>query len=324
MLKRLVNEVRLSLTIKTTGPLLVQSGHATLTGPDMTPVLTYRNGGYQVYIPGSSLKGAFRSHIEKVIRTVRPDDVVVADPFKSANVPDQSCSAWFETRKRQKENLDNETVYADSDPVARLFGSTWFIGRISIGDAYLLDNNGEYLEGPGYQSYIEVRDGVGIDRWTGGAARTALFNMSVVVSGTQFRTDIALRNFECWQLGALMLVVMDLQDGFIRLGSGKSRGLGAVEGHVSEVSLHYPRTGSNRQDTEIWGLGKFLGDGSYGTYPDDHLEIQTVPEIKYRGIRAMQIFRKQTLDDLQQCAIQDFVRRIEAFPVYKQREKSPA
>ncbi len=292
----------------------------------MTPVLTYRNGGYQVYIPGSSLKGTFRSHIEKVIRTVRPDDVVVADPFKREEAPDQSCSAWFDARKRSNEQLDNETAYADSDPVARLFGSTWFIGRISIGDAYLLDKQGEYLKGPGYQSYIEVRDGVGIDRGTGGAANQVKFDMAVVVSGTQFRTDIALRNFECWQLGALMLVVMDLQDGFIRLGSGKSRGLGAVEGHVSEVSLHYPRTGSNRRDTEIWGLGKFLDDGSYGTYPDDCLEIQTVPEIKfkYRGIRAMQIFRKQALDVLQQCAIQDFVRRIEAFPVYKQREKSPA
>ena len=323
MLKRLVNEARLSLTIESTGPLLIKSGYATLTGPDMTPVLTYRYGGSQVYVPGSSLKGAFRSHLEKVVRTVRPNDVVVADPFKRDNGPDQSCSAWFDARHKKKP-LDDETVYADSDPIARLFGSTHFIGRIGIGDAYLLNEKDEYHKGPGYQSHIELRDGVGIDRWTGGAANQALFNMAVVVSGTRFRTDIALRNFECWQLGALMLIVMELQDGFIRLGSGKSRGLGSVKGHVSEVALHYPSAGSTRPDTDVWGLGKFLGNGSYGTWPDDYLEALTCPETARHGIRAIQIFKEQALQDLQQRSIQDFIQRIEAFPVYKQRKASLA
>src|SRR5262249_35684280 len=137
MLKRLTNEARFALNIETTGPLLIKSGHATLTGPDMTPVITFRHGGPQYYIPGSSLKGVFRSHLEKVIRTLRPDDVMVADPFQRANQADQACGAWFEQRKRANEVLDNATVYADSDPASRLFGSTFFIGRISIGDGYM-------------------------------------------------------------------------------------------------------------------------------------------------------------------------------------------
>ena len=44
MLKRLVNECRFTLTIHTEGPVLVKSGYATVSGPDMTPVRTYRNG----------------------------------------------------------------------------------------------------------------------------------------------------------------------------------------------------------------------------------------------------------------------------------------
>src|SRR5215216_4761387 len=113
MLKRLVNEAHFALTIITTGPLLIKSGHATITGPDMTPVLTFRSRASQVYIPGSSLKGMFRSHVEKVIRTLRPDEVVVADPFKKDDMSDQACNYWFNERKDEA-GFGNEVVYADS------------------------------------------------------------------------------------------------------------------------------------------------------------------------------------------------------------------
>ena len=48
MLKKLVNEAFCTLQITTTGPLLVKSGHASISGPDMTPVLTWRNGKQEV------------------------------------------------------------------------------------------------------------------------------------------------------------------------------------------------------------------------------------------------------------------------------------
>src|SRR5260370_33392667 len=72
MLKTLVNEAHLRLNITTLGPLLIKSGYATVIGADMAPVLTYRNGQQEVYLPGSSLKGVFRSHIEKVVNRIKP------------------------------------------------------------------------------------------------------------------------------------------------------------------------------------------------------------------------------------------------------------
>ena len=66
MLKKLVNEASFTLRITTTGPLLIKSGQPTISGPDMTPVLTFRNGQREVFLPGSSLKGVFRSHLEKI------------------------------------------------------------------------------------------------------------------------------------------------------------------------------------------------------------------------------------------------------------------
>ena len=52
MLKRLVNECQFTLTIHTEGPVLVKSGYATVFGPDMTPVRTYRNGMYRNLFTG--------------------------------------------------------------------------------------------------------------------------------------------------------------------------------------------------------------------------------------------------------------------------------
>lgn len=321
MLKRLVNEARFTVVIETTGPLLIKSGYATITGPDMTPVLTTRNGITQVYIPGSSLKGVFRSHIEKVIRTLRPNDVVVADPFKQEAGPDQSCNAWFVQRRKQEgEPLDNAKVYAASDPVARLFGSTFFIGRVSIGDAYLHGDTSNRLP-------TEQRDGVGIDRLTGGAAHGAKFELEVVTAGTVFQTQVLLRNFECWQLGALLLVVQDMEDELVRLGSGKSRGLGAVRGQVEQVDIHHlDRVGATveRGAREIWGLGRYLCETEehtqYGTLADDRLTVEIVLTQEKKGIRAVQVYAGESLKALKQQAIQEFVRRMETFPVYQSGE----
>jgi len=173
MLKKLVNECKFSLQITTEGPLLVKSGYATPHGPDMTPVLTYRNNEEQVFIPGSSLKGVFRSHVEKVIRTL--NDATVCVPFDNT-----SCNKRLQRQKdrmkREGRELKNETAYRQSCPACRLFGSMFFIGRVSVGDAYL-------TEKADVGRYTEERDGVGIDRFSGGAAQGAKFELRVVRAG---------------------------------------------------------------------------------------------------------------------------------------------
>jgi len=303
MLKKLVNECKFTLQIKTEGPLLVKSGYATAHGPDMTPVLTYRNGQEQVFIPGSSLKGVFRSHIEKVIRSVNEEIVCV--PFG-----DTFCGNKFQSRKNSGEDLTNEVVYNQSCPACRLFGSTFFIGRISVGDAYLTTP-------PDVRRYTESRDGVGIDRFSGGAAQGALFNLLVVSAGTSFQTDILLRNFEIWQLGAVMLLLQDMEDELIRVGSGRSRGLGHISGTVNQVDIQYLKMNiAGKNADEIWGLGKFLNsDNSYGTQPDDALTVANPPDEENRGIRTVQKFTGEALNDLKMRAMNHFVEAIPTWTV---------
>ncbi len=322
MLKRLVNEARFKLTITAKRPLLVKSGHPTLIGPDMTPVLTYRNGESQVYLPGSSLKGVFRSHVEKVVRTIRQGEIVVCDPFLTAKkaeekhltLQEQNCGDWFKQIENAPKNsmTQEEFVYNHSCPACRLFGSTFFIGRVNISDACLVDESDPRP--------TETRDGVGIDRLTGGAADKAKFDLEVVSSETAFVCDVLLRNFECWQLGALLLVLQDMNDGLVFIGSGKSRGLGAAKASVNEITLAHIGRNERRTDNEIWGLGKFLDlekNLSYRTLPDDVLQIEQAPTSINRGVRQLQTFSMPALTNLQEKAIEAFLKCMEFYPLHK-------
>ena len=333
MLKKIVNEAFCTIRITTTGPLLVKSGHASISGPDMTPVLTNRGGKQEAFIPGSSLKGVFRSHIEKIVCSLKPQ--VVCYPFeidnreKRESISDmaqlqndyrESCGGMFTKFARQNEEnrkkLEDQTdlVYAASCPTCRLFGSTAFIGRIAISDAYLVS-----------QEARELRDGVGIDRLTGGASHGAKFDLEVVSEGVAFETTIHLRNFEIWQLGMLFIVLQDMEDELIRLGSGRSRGLGQVKAEISLKDTPARPGGfvtstirkSERSDKELWGLGRWLNsnpqEDHYGTQYGDFLPLEGESARTDRGIRTMRAFADDDLKKLRDAAIENFINRMQSW-----------
>jgi CRISPR-associated RAMP protein (TIGR02581 family) len=338
MLKKLVNEAFCTLRIETTGPLLVKSGQQSISGPDMTPVLTHRNGREEVFIPGSSLKGVFRSHLEKIICSLEPG--VACYPFEGVDErqadlegPQQgyrkSCGGIFnqysKRSERHRQFLEERTdlVYNASCPVCRLFGSTGFIGRIAINDAYLV---GDAIK--------ERRDGVGIDRLTGGASHGAKFELEVVGTGVVFETQIHLRNFEIWQLGMLFVILDDLQDGLIHIGSGRSRGLGKVTATLSEKQVGErpdgfvtsTLRGSKEPIDQLWGLGRWLNDRTYGTWPDDYLPLAPVVERVERGIRATRSFGSHNQEQfmvVRQAAMSQFIQRIQKWPKEKEFARPP-
>jgi len=329
MLKKLVNEAFCTLRIETTGPLLVKSGHASVIGPDMTPVVTYRNKRNEVFIPGSSLKGVFRSHLEKIICGIGPH--VVCYPFENANERQadmntrqrdyrDSCGGLFTAsstrgeRYRQESDERTDLGYRASCPTCRLFGSTGFIGRLAISDAYLVGD-----------AVLERRDGVGIDRLTGGASHGAKFELEVVATETVFECDIHLRNFEIWQLGMLFVVLEELQDELISIGSGRSRGLGKVgaslvEKQVGEQKGKFMTSSlleSEEPNNQVWGLGHWLKDGSYGTWEDDYVRLGAEMKPVARGIRNIRAFGEQTNEQftaLRQASRTQFLQRMKNWP----------
>lgn len=242
MLKELHNECRILLEIVPQGPILIKSGEAAGIGADMAFVRTFRDGHEQVFLPGTSLKGVIRAHAERIGRTLAPRKI--CNPFNTAYGKrnnsahgEPSCSDYLvRTEERIKQDVrlhrakdlrQPSDAYRESCPACRLFGSLGFGGRFNAEDAYVI---------AGAEPAIEYRDGVGIDRFSGGASRGAKFQFEVITGG-RFQTRLSVRNFEIWQLSWLMHVLQDMEDGLVTMGMGSSRGLGSFAAVVTRIEL---------------------------------------------------------------------------------------
>jgi len=286
MLKRMICQAIVEFTIKPIDPLLIKSGQATVSGVDMAFVKTYRvDGNPEPFIPGTSLKGLVRSMSEKICRSLRAAPVPVCLPYldigksMGSESGQASCSSRLDgySKRTGKKDLDKAEVYSVLCPACRMYGSQFFIGRCMTSDGYLTDafrSSGKHL--------LETRNGVAIDRLTGGAARGALFDMEVLTRG-DFGTRIEIINFERWQLGLLALVLREMEEGNVRIGMGKSRGLGRIQISVDRFELSY--FGKPREN--LCGLNGILPEtesSRYGLFKEID-EPVGLPEGRRSGLK---------------------------------------
>ncbi len=277
MLRRFLCQVDIELHIIPRDPLLVKAGYATLDTADMVPVSTMRNGEQTHYLPGTSLKGVLRSHFERIARSLAPGSVCLPyyDPRRTSerNIPVESERRSYGCGFRNREAALTSERYRESCAACRLFGSLKYGGRFTIGDAYPL---------PGHKPTVEHRHGVGIDRFTGGTVQGVLFDQCVLVGG-RYGTSVQITNFEQWQLAAALVLVNDMRDELIPIGSGRSRGLGRVTAEVTSVRISY-----TRPVDRLVGLAELVDDAeraAYGLHAWQPSEPIPLPEPQRRGIR---------------------------------------
>jgi len=260
MFKRLLNECSIDLTLTPQGAVLIKSGMPQIIGVDMAWVRVIRNGRQEVYLPGSSLKGMLRAHSERIARTINEN--AACNPFGKSGKEKPFCGETIP--KNRRTDIRTPEDYKQSCLICRIFGNTYMMGRLATEDAYV----------EGEPPVVQQRDGVGIDRFTGGASRGAKFELEVITGGT-FKTTLHLQNFELWQLGLLGFVLQDLRDSLVRLGSGKSRGLGKIKAEVSAITLRYTKTKNAEKILQnhagkLWGVGELFEEAAkYGMETDD-------------------------------------------------------
>lgn len=208
-------------------PVMVKSG-ADGGIADMLPLVSGMEGGTLApVIPGSSVKGILRARAEKILRTVG----------KFADTPDA---------------LQND-----------LFGSTEAAGRLSVRDTYQTENTVNPEEWAAEDKTVmdaatDHQDHVAIDRFTGGASDTALYNVrtpkrdkawepftitvdfsrKVVLPATNGEKpkprDISDEE-KLQEVALLLLVLRDMQAGWVPVGFGSTRGLGDIT--VTNISI---------------------------------------------------------------------------------------
>jgi CRISPR-associated RAMP protein (TIGR02581 family) len=288
MLKKIINSARIEMEIIPIDPLLIKSGQASVSGVDMAFVRTYRSSEKdEPFIPGSSLKGVIRSYAEKICRSLKDSPVPVClpylDPKDKAEKGEErqySCGLLFEKFKKDKnlKTVPTPDVYSLSCPACRLFGSHCFIGRLATSDAYLTES----FKAQG-RPVFEIRDGVAIDRITGGTAGGAKYDLEVLTSG-EFTTSLDIRNFERWQLGLIALVLRDMEEGLVRIGFGKSRGLGRFKARITRFGITY----YHRKPDTLSGLHALCSDNDrqqYGFFEESKKNAFELPQAEPNGLR---------------------------------------
>ncbi len=223
MFARLTNEVILAFALRNEGPLLINSGTSAKIRPchDLSFIRTMHNGKETIYLPGSSIKGVFRSRYEQIMRFLEQD---VCNMFDSNN----TCKNKID-KEEEKTTLTGKELYDLCCVVCKLFGSLKLGGRITFSDAYPVDDDWK----------LGMRHGVGIDRITGASVKGALYDMEVLEDAT-FEIRCKLTNFKLYQLRTVLWILEDIQEGLVAFGMGTSRGYGQMRlDERREVQLIY-------------------------------------------------------------------------------------
>jgi CRISPR/Cas system CSM-associated protein Csm3 (group 7 of RAMP superfamily) len=210
-------------------------------------------GQLDFYIPGSSMKGAWRSHLERVLRGLTTEeDARVCDPLDDDGVEVDKmqvgrCSACSEVLI-QKKKLYTEgkkkfvfPAYAMSCPICRMFGNTTIASRVKISD-------GERK----VKGRLIQREHVAINRKNGQVMRGPFKYFAL--QDSEFEVTVTLRNYELQHLVLLAVLFSDLGGMRVPLGSGKSKGYGQVQAVLQ--GLKFTAFGLECPDGPLSGLAE--------------------------------------------------------------------
>jgi hypothetical protein len=111
--------------------------------------------------------------------------------------------------------------------VCRLFGSTVQASRLSITD-------GERVPGTGS---LIVREHVRIMRHTGQVAKGGPLKFFALKDAQFGVITLRLRNFELWQVRLVGILLAQLKNKLIPVGSGKSKGYGYIRAEVRPIEV---------------------------------------------------------------------------------------
>lgn len=236
---------KLNITIKWSpvGTVMVKSEGDGMA-VDILPLVSGVSGGLTFVIPGSSLKGVWRSQAERIIRTVC-NYSLTSDVDFNQQVTLELIKTLFGAPAELDEN-QNQLGYLSCLAVDDCFANIpmtshqWASITEATSDSSLrncLNNMGLKNTQLGYH--------VGIDRWTGSAAEGFLYTTLEPFGVNWQPIEISLNLHRLKQyndtlylpsLALFLLVLRDFMESKIPIGFGVNRGMGAIK--VEEITIN--------------------------------------------------------------------------------------
>jgi len=184
--------------------------------PDAVPIHD-ENG--RPFVPAKSLRGALRARAELILRTLELQCARHPDDLEPVTTKGLSLAKAFERVRK-------------ADLAARLFGLPGWRAPLRVTRLTLAEGSPPILDD-------RHQEHVAIDRFTGGAADALKYNADLAGTATltgQLTVDLArLKEVDpdCASIALLALVLRDLAEGDIPIGSGCAKGQGACRAEAT-------------------------------------------------------------------------------------------
>jgi CRISPR-associated Csx10 family RAMP protein len=257
---------RIELSLTFDGPFNVGAG--ALGGSLADKSLTRDARGLPM-VPASAFKGRLRHEIERLVPTLRPH----APPPCASPLPETMCQG------------DQEPC-----PVCRLFGSPWYIGKLTFTDFTLTE--------PAFLTTEEappgdLRYGVGLSRQRRVAEDKLLYTTEVFLPGTPITLSGTLSGDLDEQELALVRAGLD---SLFTIGGGKTKGLGwfdlTINVHEEPEPASAPHVLEKRQESWLEVIVKLDSSMLLGTEANEAYFKTThtyIPGAVLRGSLARQM-----------------------------------
>ncbi|MCP4687954.1 MAG: CRISPR-associated RAMP protein, partial [Desulfobacterales bacterium] len=229
----------LTKKVRITGDLTFETAFHIGSGKEgelATNMGVLREADGRAILPGSTVKGSFRSFAERLSSHLGLSACLLDASLSGVNcVGDEAYrrKVYDSFKKLKDETKKLDWVAEHTCDVCKLFGSPVHASRAFFSDGKLRPNGGDS---------VQVRDGVCIDRDTETARYGAKYDFEVVPRGAVFSIVIDLENPGGNDLALIAAVIAEWEYGF-RLGGFTSRGLGRVrltETNVTQVDYKDP------------------------------------------------------------------------------------
>lgn len=208
--RKLESRYVLHLQLEPEEALHVGSGHASAR----TDAPFFAGGDR---IPGSSIRGALRSLLERLMQTVAPKrGCVLWEPCSHDTCPTANRDNLNSIGILTNECKRVEEISRNLCDICRLFGSPVFASRLRVSDGRIVG------------AKPEIRHGVGIDRDTGAAREGIKYDFETVEKGEglQITFDLEIDNLDNIDQALLALLLGEIRADGLSLGGKRSRGLG--------------------------------------------------------------------------------------------------
>ncbi len=230
-------------------PLRIGVGRESPLGSavDLAVLRVNLNGKLVPYIPGSSLKGVFRS---TAIQLANRKGLTVCSGLSKGTCmdlryPEFDGKTLLEKIQEEIRNRNYrraiELFHEKACLLCKVFGAPSFTGHSEFNDSYPINEKGEVLDAP-----VGIRAGIAINRRTGGV-HSGPYQVEYVEPGARFRFSIRTTNLPNYALGLLAKILRMVNEGWVRVGGFKTRGFGELR----VDGLRFAASGATAQGSKL-------------------------------------------------------------------------